>query len=78
MQVLNNLLSNGARHSSEFLPIRISAVRDGAHVALSVTDEGRGLSADQLPHVFRKHRRVGGVQGGIGATGRGCRSAGDW
>ena len=71
VQVLNNLLSNGARHSPESLPIRISAVRDGVHVAVSVIDEGRGLSADRLPHVFRKHRRVGGAQGGIGATGLG-------
>ena len=71
VQVLNNLLSNGARHSPESLPIRISAVRDGVHVAVSVADEGRGMSADQLPHVFRKHWRGRGAQGAIRATGLG-------
>ena len=33
-QVLNNLLSNAARHSPESSPIRVGAERDGAHVAV--------------------------------------------
>ena len=45
MQVLGNLLSNAARHSPESFAIRVSAVRQGVHVAVSVTDEGRGILA---------------------------------
>ena len=37
VQVLNNLLSNAARYSPESAPIRVSAVHDGVHVALSVS-----------------------------------------
>ena len=59
VQVLNNLLSNAARHAPESSPIRVSAVRDGLHVAISVTDEGRGVPSDQLPQLFRKHARFG-------------------
>ena len=55
VQVLNNLLSNAARHSPGSSPIRIAAVRDGTHVAVSVSDEGRGVPAEQLPRLFRKY-----------------------
>ena len=55
VQVLGNLLSNAARHSAESSPIRIAAVREGVCVAISVTDKGRGVPADRLPHLFRKY-----------------------
>ena len=54
-QVLSNLFSNAAKHSPESSPIRVAAARDGVHVAISVSDEGRGVPPDLLPHLFRKH-----------------------
>ena len=63
VQVLNNLFSNASRHSPESSPIRIAAARDGLHVAISVTDRGRGVPPDRLPHLFRKH---GGAAAGEG------------
>ena len=73
VQVLNNLLSNAARHAPESSPIRVAAVRDGVHVAISVSDEGRGVPPDQLPHLFRKHAGVAGGDGerGLGSYGLG-------
>ena len=58
VQVLGNLLSNAARHSPGTSVIRVSAVRDGVHVAFSVSDEGRGIPADSLPDLFRKFSRA--------------------
>ena len=55
IQVLNNLFSNAARHSSATSPIRIGAKRDGVHVAISVSDEGPGVPPERLPHLFRKY-----------------------
>jgi len=55
VQVLNNLFSNAARHSPESSPILVAAARDGVHVAISVSDQGRGVPPEQLPHLFRKH-----------------------
>ena len=60
VQVLNNLLSNAARHSPESLPIRVAAERDGVHVAISVADKGRGVPAEELPRLFGKHAAAPG------------------
>ena len=60
VQVLNNLLSNAAWNSHEASAIGVSAVREGYHVAVSVTDEGRGIAAERLPHLFRKFSRLDG------------------
>ena len=58
VQVIGNLLSNAARNSPESSPVRMSAVRDGVHVEVSVADEGRGIPAERLPYLFRKFSRV--------------------
>ena len=55
VQVLNNLLSNAARHSPETTPIRVAAERDGVHVSISVSDEGMGVAPELLPQLFRKY-----------------------
>ena len=61
-QVLNNLFSNAARYSPESAPIRVTAVRDGVHAAISVSDEGRGVAPENLAHLFSKY--TGGAGGG--------------
>ena len=58
VQVLGNLLSNAARHSLESSVIRVTAVREDFHVAVTVADEGTGISAERLPHLFRKLSRT--------------------
>ena len=70
VQVLGNLINNAARNSPEASSIRVGAVADGVHVAVSVSDEGRGIPAESLPHLFRKFSRVGGDEHG-GDTGLG-------
>ncbi len=70
VQVLGNLLTNAARHSAESSVIRVSAARDGVHVAVSVADEGRGIPAESLPDLFRKFSRAQSEEQG-GDTGLG-------
>ena len=60
VQVLNNLFSNAARHSPESSTIRVAAAPEGVHVAISVSDEGVGVSPELLPHLFRKYTGLGG------------------
>ena len=57
VQVVGNLLSNAARHSPESSIIRLEAVQKELHVEVSVVDEGSGIPADRLPHLFRKYAR---------------------
>ena len=70
VQVLGNLLVNAARHSPESSPIRVSAVGDGVHVAVSVSDRGRGIPAESLSRLFRKFSRIESEEHG-GDTGLG-------
>ena len=66
VQVLNNLLANAARHSPDSAAIRIAAQRDGVHVAVSVSDEGRGIAPERLRHLFRKYPAAGDREDGLG------------
>ena len=58
VQVLVNLLSNAARNSPDSSVIRVSAQREAVYVAVSVSDEGRGIPAESLPLLFRKFTSV--------------------
>ena len=71
VQVLNNLLSNAARHSAESSPIRVEAARAGAHVAVSVSDEGRGVPPEMLGRLFAKHGALAGGDAGYGTAASG-------
>ena len=65
VQVLGNLLSNAARNSPESAVITVSAAREDFHVAVSVSDQGRGIPAESLPHLFQRFSRIdSGEQGG--------------
>ena len=66
VQVLNNLFSNASLYAPESSVIHVDAVREGVYVAISVTDEGQGVSPEQLPYLFRKYTRGGGRPRGVG------------
>ena len=57
-QVLNNLFSNASKYSPDWSAIGVSASVQDVYVAISVSDEGRGVSAEGLPHLFRKYSRI--------------------
>ena len=70
-QVLDNLLSNASKYSPASSVIRVTASLKEPHVAVSVTNDGQGLSADQLPLLFRKFSRLNGRDGGENIPGEG-------
>ena len=70
-QVLGNLLANASRQAPESSPIRIAAERDGVHVAVSVTDEGRGIARERLAHLFRRYAGMGDDEREAGGSGLG-------
>ena len=71
VQVLNNLFSNAARYAPDSSPIRVAALRDGMHVAVSVSDEGRGVAPERLPRLFQKYTGADDAARGLSGTGLG-------
>ena len=73
VQVLGNLLSNAAKYSPESSVIQVIAVREDFYVAVTVADEGIGVSDERLPHLFRKFSRIADEDGEreIGGSGLG-------
>lgn len=73
-QVLTNLLDNALRHSHIGQTVNLSAQLSDSRVEISVVDEGEGISAEQLPHVFERFyrgdsaRHRAGHGSGIGLT----------
>ncbi len=57
--VLENLLSNAARHTPAGTEVVVRAWRRGADVEVEVADDGPGIPADDLPHVIERFYRVG-------------------
>jgi signal transduction histidine kinase len=69
-QVLMNLMQNAAKYSqSSTVELRAERSDDG-YVVVYVVDNGIGISAEHLPHIFDKFYRVES-QGDSGNTGTG-------
>ncbi len=63
-QVLVNLLDNAARYAPRGTTVTIAARQSGDALIVTVADEGPGIPAADLPHVFEKFYRAGGQDGG--------------
>jgi len=70
-QVLLNLLSNAVKYNRHAGTVRVEALRRGKQVLLRVTDTGRGLSDEQLRHLFEPFNRLGADRESIEGTGIG-------
>ena len=56
-QVLVNLLTNAERATMDGSPIRLGVEPGSVQVEFSVSDEGAGITDEQLPRLFRKFSR---------------------
>jgi two-component system sensor histidine kinase KdpD len=70
VQALGNLVSNAGRYSIPDGRITVTAERDDGRIRLSVADEGPGIAAEDLPHIFEKFYR-GAMQRKIAGSGLG-------
>ncbi len=57
-QVAMNLLANAIQFNHERGTVRIAARTENGSVALSVTDTGPGIPAEDVPHIFERFYRV--------------------
>lgn len=69
-QVVDNLLSNALKYSSEGTDIDVRVVVDGGVVLTSVSDYGIGIPKDEIPQLFERFHRARNVSsryyGGLG------------
>jgi two-component system OmpR family sensor kinase/two-component system sensor histidine kinase BaeS len=56
-QVLHNLLDNALRYTQEGGCVTVAAGRDGSCVVVTVTDDGAGIAAEDLAHIFDRFYR---------------------
>ena len=57
-QMIMNLVTNAAKYSSEPGEIRLAVQRQDNLAVISVKDNGRGIEADKLPHLFEMFYQV--------------------
>lgn len=69
-QIVSNLLTNAARYSPSAAEISLRAGIENEALKIEVADNGTGLSADLLPHIFEPfvqgERKLHGSVGGLG------------
>jgi signal transduction histidine kinase/CheY-like chemotaxis protein len=72
-QVLVNLLANAVKYNRRGGAVSVSwhGSANGAQVRLEVSDTGRGMSAEQLAHLFEPFNRLGADRTAIEGTGIG-------
>lgn len=57
-QVLTNLLDNALRYTPSGGRVVVTAALEGATVRVEVADDGEGIAADHLPHLFERFYRA--------------------
>ncbi len=69
-QVIANLLTNAAKYTERAGTIIVHARRDGDEAVLGVVDDGMGIDAAELPHIFemfeQEHQSLDRSRGGLG------------
>ena len=57
-RILLNLITNALKYSPEPSPVRIEARRAPAGIEVAVIDRGRGIDAEDVPHIFQRYYRT--------------------
>ncbi len=73
-QVMTNLLSNAVKYSPGSPDILVEGRVEAANILISITDNGLGIDAEDLPRLFERFFRAG-TSTGIAGTGIGLNLA---
>lgn len=70
-QCVLNLVSNGIKYNRPGGRVHLSARTEAGGIAVQVTDTGRGMTAEQLAHLFERFNRLGAEGSDIEGSGIG-------
>lgn len=70
-QLLLNLLTNAIKYSSTEGEVQVALSHHGDRAMLAVKDNGIGIPAESLPHIFERFYRVPLKEGSVSGTGLG-------
>ncbi len=62
-RVLENLIENALRYTPAGGRVCLSLILDAGRVAAQISDTGRGISREELPHIFERFYRVEKARG---------------
>src|SRR5262249_6693413 len=65
-RLLLNLVDNAFRHTPAGSGVELAVRQDGATAVVEVHDEGPGIAADEIPHIFDRFHRGKGSGAGSG------------
>ena len=69
-QIVDNLLANARSHTPAGTPVHVSVMSSGGIAQVAVSDEGPGIPAEHLDHVFERFHRAdpsrARASGGVG------------
>jgi signal transduction histidine kinase len=66
LQVFSNLIGNAVRYTPEGGRITVRALRDGPRVCFCVSDTGKGIAPESLPHLFERYWQAKSSSEGAG------------
>ncbi|MBI3444131.1 MAG: hybrid sensor histidine kinase/response regulator [Magnetospirillum sp.] len=61
--VINNLVGNAVKYSPAGSEITVGSSQDGSDVAITVEDQGMGIPAEDLEHIFERFHRAPNSKG---------------
>lgn len=73
-QVIINLAENSIRHSGSSEPVEINIKKENNLAVFEISDSGKGIPEELLPHIFNNTVRVGDSSRGMGIGLSICRS----
>jgi two-component system phosphate regulon sensor histidine kinase PhoR len=70
-QVLTNLIDNAIKFTGERGNVEVGWAEADGSVVITVRDDGRGIPAQDVPHVFDRFYKAGRTRSGSGGSGLG-------
>ncbi|MBK8024312.1 MAG: hybrid sensor histidine kinase/response regulator [Chloroflexi bacterium] len=70
-QAVCNLIGNAIKYTGEGGQVEVALTVEGPHVVIAVTDTGRGIAPEHLPHLFQRFYRVPQQAGAARVSGTG-------